>query len=176
LNTWEKAQGRITKAWSRGDYEAALSELDALLQEPAFRTRDQALLYSGLIKEDRGDLAGAMKDWEEALNHTEGASYSRYVSQRHLGAAYEKVGPREEAMRWYREALRTCAENGEFAGGVALQSYLELNRGMISRDDLVVVEAVVRQSWEVLDLPGEPDLGDLATTIGVLAKRAMDPD
>ena len=71
-----------------------------------------------------------------------------------------------EALSWYRSALHTCLDGEGISGGTALKQFLALSgqQGITSRDKELCAR-VVRRSWEVLALPGEPELTNVAAAI-----------
>ena len=167
---WEQMQERLTKAWHQGDLDAAMAEVDGALAQGSSAVKGQALLYRGMIREEQGDLGRAEQDWASVVTYCGEGSYGRYVAERSLGTACEKLGTPEEALEWYRAALRTCADGGQFSGGQALHGFLRLAAPALSPQDEALLRSVVVKSWAVLELPGAPDLRNLTETAEKLAK------
>ena len=62
-------------------------------------------------------------------------------------------------------------QSNQFAGSKALAGYLRIAEGKIEPADEAVVACVVEKSWRVLELPGEPDANDWATSAAKLVEE-----
>lgn len=169
---WEEAQQLVMVAWHRGDFARALSEIDRVLGEGTDEMKGQSLVYRGMIRESQGALEAAKQDWSDALSHVGEGTYARYVGERSLGEVCERLGQTDEAERWYRVALATCAAGAEFSGGLALQAFVRLKGQQLSRTDKALIAAVAEKSWRALELPGKPDLSDTDKLVATLARDA----
>jgi len=168
---WEQMQQRLTTAWHQGNLNAAMAEVDEALAQGTPAVKGQALLYRAMIREEHGDLTSAKQDWTDAVTYCGEGSYGRYVAERSLGAACEKLGTPGEALEWYRAALKTCAAGGRFSGGQALHAFLKLAPSTLPVEDEALIRPVVEKSWAVLELPGVPDPKNLAEAAEKLARR-----
>jgi len=161
--------GKLALALSQGDLAVALVQRQLVIREGTPQMRGQCLEFVGLVKEKLGDLSGAQQDWIEALSFAEEGTFLRYNLEVDLGSASEKSNNVDESLAWYRDALRTCSQGGEFSGNRALTAFLSLNQGEIPHEDEDLVTSVINKSWRVLGLQESPQLEDLAASIGILS-------
>jgi hypothetical protein len=159
----------LTLALSRRNLEQALIEKDRVLRQGTPEMKGQCLLYVGMIRESSGDSQSAQTEWLDALSYAGAGTFLRYDLEQHLGASWEKLGEIDQALVWYRLALRTCAEGAEFSGNKVLSAFLKLNQDTIPKEDETVVKAVIDKTWRVLQLNGAPDLTNLAESIRTLS-------
>ena len=172
---WVAAQGRLVKAWTHGDTATAFAEIARVVADGEDAMKAQALFYSGMIHED-SDIEAAIRDWMAALASAPEGSHTRHLVEQKLGEAGERVGRREQAMSWYRSAMKTCADGGEFAGGIALKSFLAVAGSRLSSEDKRLASDVATKSWRILGLSGEPDLADLPRVADLMAPRSEPED
>ena len=135
--------------------------------------KGQCLLFRGMIKDDQGEMEDAKEDWLNALAYARPGTFLRYNLESNIGKVCETLGLREEAVRWYRSALSTCSQGDEFSGHRALVSLVMLNGGQVPPEDNLLFASVSKKSWQVLQLPGAPDLNDLAGTVSKLAEGSQ---
>jgi len=169
---WEQAQQRLTVAWHKGDLSVAFAEIDQVLAQGTPGMKGQALVYRGMIRESKGERSSAKEDWVSAISYAPIGSYSRYVAERSLGELCERSDNRDEAARWYRAALVTCAEGDKFSAGLALKPFLRLRGSQLSEEDRKLAITVIEKSWGVVELSGTPDLVNLNEAAEALASKA----
>lgn len=158
-------QRKIGRARARGDLDGALCEIHALLRDENSEVKATGLWYRGVIREDQGALIKAKQDWIEALDCTSERSILAYQLEDAIGRICEKLGAPEEALDWYRRALKGSS------GVLTLTSFIRVNGPIISSDDQQLVASVVARFWDVLKSPGKPDLTDLPGSISALSAR-----
>jgi len=168
---FEQVLQTLTKALSQGDLQQALTKKDHVLGDGTPLMKGQYLLFLGLIRERSGDLSGGQRDWLDALAFASPGTFLRYSVEENLGRVCRKLVKPEEAQRWCRQALSTCAEGDEFSGNRVLTEFLELNEGKIPPADEELVVSVLNKSWRVLELPGSFDLTDLPGSIKTVSER-----
>jgi len=170
-NDFTAAQQRLVSAWHRGDLTTALSEIDAVLREGTAAMKGQSLFYRGMIRQSEGSLEEAKQDWLEALRYAQEGTFLRYELEHNLGEASEKMDALADACRWYRNALESCSTGEEFSGSRTLIAFMRLNGGSVSSDDNALLASVIQKSWAVLEVPGRPDLTNLAASVNALTNR-----
>lgn len=82
-----------------GDVDGALGELQRCAGEP--RVRDEALFEMGLCFQEKGILDLARKEFEHALEGTDGKNDRAKEILYHLGTIAEAQGSRDEARSYY---------------------------------------------------------------------------
>jgi hypothetical protein len=148
---------------SQGDADSALLAVDGVLgSEISPEIRSDALGFRALLKEELGDLEAASEDLRSARSLV-GPGYARYVHELSLANMCQKQGLFDDAQAWYRIALRTCVEGEHTSCGSALAGFLELqNNNLLTPEDRQLCTQAAQRSWQILALPGELDLTDLA--------------
>lgn len=173
---WDQAERSIVGAWTTGEVEQALREIENVLDRGTDEQRSRALMYRGSIHEEAANWQAAKNDFVQAVDLLRAGSYPRYTAELSVGHACENAGETHEAMKWYRAALLTCAQADElFSGATATRGLLAL-ASELSPSDRDLARAVTAKSWQVLNLPNEPNLDDLAGTTEILMQRASDPN
>jgi hypothetical protein len=167
---FHQLEQRITSAWHSRDHSNAFADIETILREGSVEMKGEALLLAGMIRESEGDLKGAQQHWREALLLAPEGTFLRYSLEDELGKISEKTDA-ENAVFWYRAALKTCSNGDEFAAIPTLGSFLRLNSGNISQEDRALVASVLQKSWRVLDLPGGPNPDDLVGSVATLTGR-----
>lgn len=162
---FNKELAKVTFLWNRKDFDGALNVLSEILIKGDVYMRSQALLFSGMVKQDQGFLEDSRKSWLDAIPLTNDGTFTLYLLQHNLGDSYRREGLPEKAMSWYRSAIRTCVAGDEFACDQTLTSFLFLSGDQIPEDDEAAVANAVEKSWRVLELPGDPDLTDLRKAV-----------
>lgn len=168
---FSEAQQRLVSAWHKGDLARALAEIDSVLLEGTTEMKGQCLLYRGMINESQSSLDLAKRDWLEALQYGKEGTFLRYELEHNLGKACEGSGAVQEALSWYRTALKTCSTGKEFSGNRTLTAFMRLSGANVSPDDYALLALVIQKSWAVLEIPGRPDLADLAASVNELMTR-----
>lgn len=163
--------GSITGAWAQRDFESAFSQLEAIVKRGSAEMKANALLFSGMIKESNKQLLDARQDWLEGIPHSPQGSFVRYNLQQNIGRSFENENSFAEAHKWYRAAIQTCANGGEFSGEKALVAYLSLHDGQIKDEDRNIFSVAVEKSWRILELPGRPSLDDLPKAVDKLTEH-----
>lgn len=173
---WDQAERRIVRAWTSGEVPQALAEIESVLERGTDEQRGRALMYRGSIEEESASWQAAKDDFIQAVALLNPGSYARYTAELSVGHASEKAGHAEEAAKWYRAALNTCAQANElFSGATATKALLAL-APELSPSDRELARVVTAKSWQVLNLPNQPNLDDLAATTEILMQRASDPN
>lgn len=173
---WDAAERGIVRAWTTGAVAQALQEIDRVLERGNDEHRGRALMYRGSIHEEASNWEAARDDFVQAVGLLSARSYLRYTAELSVGHACEKAGETQEAMEWYRAALRTCAQADElFSGATATKALLVL-APELSPSDRELARTVTAKSWQVLSLPNEPNLDDLVGMTEILMQRASNPD
>jgi hypothetical protein len=174
--TWTGVMRKVTLLMQKDDFRDALSQVETFLAcEDHAEIRSDALGMKANLKEELGDIQGAKEDLLLARSLI-GPSYGRYVHEISLGAIAERQQQSNEALGWYRAALRTCVEGQAISGGTALKKLVGLQgeKEMSAHDQALCIEAT-RKSWRVLNLPGQPDLADLNLTISRVKEAESKP-
>jgi hypothetical protein len=174
-NEWDAAERDIVRAWTTGAARQAIQEIERVLERGDDEQRGRALMYRGSIHEETSNWQAARDDFIQAVGLLSARSYQRYAAELSVGHACEKAGETQDAVKWYRAALLTCAGADEpFSGGTALKGLLAL-APELSVSDLELARTVTAKSWHVMNLPNEPNLDDLAGTAEIVMQRASDP-
>lgn len=101
---------------------------------------------------------------------------SRYTAELSVGHLCQKASDTMEAVTWYRVALVTCVEANEpFSGATAVKALLALTPEL-SSSDRELARTVAAKSWQILNLPKQPNLDDLVATTDILSRRASNPN
>jgi len=167
---FNKGLEKITLLWAQRNFELAFEQVEIILRDGTEVMRAEAKFFAGLMKQDQGLIAHARENWLDALPLAEEGTFLLYLLEHNIGASYEQEGSDDEALVWYRSALRTCAQGDRFSDDQTLTAFLALNKGEIPTKDEDVVAIGVKKSWETLGLQGNPDLSDLPGAISKLAK------
>ena len=168
---WHQAERDIVRAWTTGDRPQALTLIDRVLARGSDVLRGRALLYRGSIREEEANWAAARRDFMESVGLLPAGSYVRYTAELSVAIACKRLGEESQAVDWYRAALMSCAAGEErFSGAAAAKGLMALEP--VPRPvDQDLIRAVIISSWQLLRLPGEPDLEDLVGAIETLMKR-----
>lgn len=173
---WERAERRIVHDWTTGAIADALQQIERVLSQGDDEQRGRALMYRGSIHEESADWQAAKDDFLQAAAVLSPGAYPRYTAELSVGQACEKAGDTEEAVKWYRAALLTCAQADElFSGATATRALLAVVPEL-SPSDRELARTVTAKSWQVLELPNEPNLDDLVGTTEILMQRASNPN
>ncbi|MCL4845757.1 MAG: hypothetical protein KJ066_04435 [Acidobacteria bacterium] len=176
LDQWDQAERRIVRAWTSGNVEQALQEIEVVLDRGNDEVRGRALVYRGSIQEEKANLQAAKNDFIQAVGLFSPGSYSRFTAELSVGHACEQTSEKQQAVQWYRAALVTCAQADEpFSGATATKALLALEP-CLAPNDVDLARVVTLKSWQLLGLAGEPDLDDLAGTTEMLMRRASTPE
>ncbi len=173
---WDQAERRIVGAWTTGAVPQALEQIESVLAQGDNEQRGRALMYRGSIHEEAANWQAAKNDFIQAVALLSPGSYPRYAAELSVGHACEKAGETQEAVKWYRAALLTCARAEELFSGAAATKALLALAPELSSADRELARTVTAKSWHVLNLPNEPNLDDLAGTTEILIQRASNPD
>lgn len=173
---WDDAERRIVRAWSSGAVTDALEQIESVLERGDAEQRARALIYRGSIQEESANWKAAKDDFVQAAGLFRPGSYTRYTAELSVGGVLRRAGEVHEAVKWYRAALLTCAEAVElFSGATATKALLAI-APELSPSDRELARTVTAKSWQLLNLPNEPNLDDLAGTTEMLIQRASNPD
>jgi hypothetical protein len=166
---WTEVMQRVALLMQKHDFAGALLEVEAFLsREPRPEVCSDALGFRADLREQLGNPEGAKQDLLTARSLV-GPSYGRYVHELSLGAVCEKQQRMSEAVSWYRTALRTCIEGENISGGTALNKLLSLqNQNVLEAEDQELWTQAAEKSWDVLGLPGQPDLTDLKLVVSAI--------
>jgi len=135
-----------------------------LRSEPPVDLRRQALGFRGSLRQEEGELEGAMADFLAARALTEKPDFERYTLEQSAATISQQLGQTEEAERWNVAALETAAADPTTSGAAALRALLTLRaQAGLEPDEEELARRVVRQAWHLLRVEGEPDLSDLHT-------------
>lgn len=151
---WLVTQRRIVSLLKNRDYSRALLAVNLFLRSrPARNEQGEALGMRSSLWESLGEPRKAHWDMAVACRLSSPASFSRYARQVALGAISQNLGATDEAIQWYRKALRTALAAGDVSCGTALRRYLALRR----EESLTTLEKrlchrAVYQSNRVLNL------------------------
>ncbi|HEX9945032.1 MAG TPA: hypothetical protein VGG03_23735 [Thermoanaerobaculia bacterium] len=174
---WIEIQKAVNKKWMRGALPSAVAEMDQFLAgDPSLDLRREALAFRAWLQRDIGDLKAAKSDLLAALALAEKSDFVRCELEESIGFICLQEGDVQEAENWYLIALRTAAADPRVAGGNLVWQFLKLRgeRG-VSEEERRLLEKVVRQSWALLRVGGEPDLRDLASTSQKLIEARKGP-
>ena len=161
---------RVTLNWAQQNFDEAFSDIRTVIEEGSLEMQVSALLLSGMINDDLGNIFEARSDWQSAIPLSTEGSFAKYSLQSNIGESYAKEGEFEKAIGWFRNAIETCAGGDEFSGEKALSAFQALNNGIPEKDARIVALAI-EKSWRVLELPGFPDLSNLSGAILGLAQE-----
>jgi tetratricopeptide (TPR) repeat protein len=160
---WYDELRKVTELQGRGDLRSAIALIDHYLaSNPAPVIKSDALSFRAIALEDLGNLQAAKRDFLSAHALSQPASYARYTIELSLADLCRRLQQAYEAQAWYFKALETVAEDSTTSGGSALWRFLDLvgERSLTDRET-AICRRVVRQSWELQQLSGEPELEDL---------------
>jgi len=173
---WIQLQRKIVSLLDQNAVAEALSALDGFLsRESNPELRSDALGWKADVHERIGDLATAMTELLEARSLV-GPAYVKYVHELRIAGICCKQQKFEDALRWYREALDTSAKGNGISGGNALNGLLNLQgKVSLSDADFALCSLVAKKSWNLLGLPGEPNLGHLPDVVSKIRLSESDP-
>jgi len=156
-----------------GRYDIALEVVNSFLRcRPSQSTRGEALCMRSSLWQSLGVLHRAKRDALAGCRLREPRSYGRYVMQYGLGHLSEKLGNPQEAIEWYRAALKTVAASRDISGGGVLEKWLALcPEKDLSPSDRTLSRKAARRSWKALHLSGEPRPKDLERLAQRLLKQ-----
>lgn len=171
---WDEVMRRIALLILERNHAAALEEVERILaSETLPEIRSDALGFRAQFKEKSGDLESATKDLLAARSLLE-AGYKKYVHELSLGDIAEKRGEFDEAISWYRVALRTCLEDGRISAGDILNRWLHLqSEQKLREDDRTLCLQAAQQSWRVLGMRGEASLADLKEIVSAIREQEV---
>ena len=164
-DTWLKAESDMSRAIVDGDRELVLSTIRMVLEHGDEEQRGRALMCRGTVREDENDWVAAATDFEAAIVLLPDASYARFTAQLSAASANEHLGNDAAAERRTLAALETCAAASEPISGAPALRRLFARPQPVVGEPLALAKRVARQSWHVLNLPGEPDLDDMPDTV-----------
>lgn len=163
----------IVHAWNSGDIQTALNLIERVLREGPDEHRGRALLYRGPVREEEDNWLEAMKDFAHAANYIAAGTYARYNAELSAGRASAELGDADEALSWYRAALKTCVYSSEsFSGALAVKTLLTSNGGSLTPQDESLAKQAFEKSWSALEISGQPDLANLSSTAEQLLRTA----
>lgn len=173
---WTEVMRRVASLMQNHDLTAALSEVDAFLsRETRPELRSDALGFRADLREQLGQSEAAKDDLLLARSLI-GPSYGRYVHELSLGSICEKQRRIDEAISWYRTALRTCIEGRGISAGTALKGLLALrDQRVLTPEDQAICAGAAQKSWDVLGLQGQPDLTDLTHVVSAIKSGEASP-
>ena len=173
---WVEVQRGLVPLLKPGEWDRALAELEVFLsRDLPPRVLQEVLAFRAHLREELGDLQAAKEDLLAAHALCK-PGYSQYVNELVLGSLCEKLTLPDEALAWYRSALKTCLQVSDVSGGSALASYLRL-RGQdnLDEDEKNLCARAVQRSWTVLGIEGEPDFRSLSNLAHVLIEAQGRP-
>lgn len=164
---WVEVQKKVTETWADGDLAGAIGLIDRYLEGVASSDlRRKAVAFRGDLHEERGDRGAAMADFQLAHSLSEKPDYERYTLEIALGGISEMLGSLKTAEHWYVRALKTASTDPTTSGGTALLRFLKIRRNQgLAEEERLLAEKVLRQSWHLLRVEGEPDFDDLEVTV-----------
>ena len=175
---WIEVQKAATRAWiGSGDLSGAIAILDRFLtSDPPLDLRRDAIAFRGSLHQEEKDLRAATLDYLNALAIAEEQGLEHYSLETSLAEVCAQSGDRQGAERWCWAALKTAAADPRESGAGALLRLLGL-RGKqgLRPEERPLVEKVVRQSWHLLRVEGQPDLEDLGATARKLIEAQKGP-
>jgi len=175
---WIELQKSVVKTgFAQGDVPEAIEMLDRYLAES--RPDDlkrEALAFRADLCSTEGDLEAAKADFLSALNLAAEQDHVRFELEDSLVRISVEQGDSEEADKWFRAALRTAAADPRVAGGGLLLRLLSFRgKDGLTDEEHGLVAQIVRQSWHLLRVEGEPDLEDLEGTARKLIEAQRGP-
>ncbi|MEP7012084.1 MAG: hypothetical protein ABJC13_17300, partial [Acidobacteriota bacterium] len=124
----------------------------------------QAIGFRGDLRREQNELQGAREDFLLARSLSEEINFERFTLDLAIGVVSEQLGDTVEAERWFLSALKSAAEVPTTCGVSALEHLTLIRNSFDLRlEERTLAERVVAQGWQVLRLPGDPDLSDLWT-------------
>ena len=168
--TWFEIEHRMVTAWRQGNYAAAMAEIDAVLSYPFHpEICSGALAYRAVIKAEMGKPIDAKEGYLRAHSLSRPLGHPRFGHEMGLGYLCERQGSVEEALFWFRTALLTARDARRMSAGSALRRFLRLRgESNLTVEERTLCLTVARQSWEFLQLPGDPDTTNLEKAAGAI--------
>lgn len=164
--SWFETQKKATEVWAEGDLAGAISLVNRYLEGivlPDIRRR--AIAFRGDLHEEQGSREAAKADFQLAYSLSETPDYERYTLEIALGGLSESLGDLKTADAWYIRALETASADPTTSAASGLIRLLKLRRDQgLNEEERRLVEKVLRQSWHLLRVEGEPDFDDLEVT------------
>lgn len=168
------------------DYDGAISIISNILETETYDDlRCDAYGYRAGLLEKLGKLDGALEDWLTSYSLIEpnpfrDLVYRKYVTELRIGGVYEKQSKMQEALEWYRKALKTIIEGEGTSGSSALKSFIEMiGEDKLTEEDRNLCNEVVIKSWELMQtlgrIEGEPDMRNLLGTVEEISKAESKP-
>ena len=167
-NRSNKKLQEVIRLWSRKDLMGAAEIIEEILLEGSPKVRAEALLFYGMVNQDQGLSEDARALWVDGLAQAGEGTFLKYLLQYNIGSSYQREGKFKNSLSWYRAAIQTCVSGDEFSCDQTLTSLLSLFEGEIPAKEKPQVTKAVEKSWNVLELPGSPDLTDLSLSIRML--------
>jgi hypothetical protein len=163
LEKWAAVQEQAYSAAQNEDWDRALCVLEGFERfcEDS-RLRCSARAFRGDLQELRGDLNAALDDYLAAHAMAEELSFERCTLEEAIAALFLRQGQQPEADAWYLRALTTASRTTGVCGISVLKALTRLRGSFsLSAHEQNLAEQVVKQSWKLRELPGEPNLTDL---------------
>lgn len=167
---FDEIQKGIFLARGQGNFSEAFALIERGINEGDIEMKGISLFYRGMFLHDQGAVSDAMTDWIKGLTYAGPGTFLRYELECHVGDACEQLGETPEAVKWFRSALQTCFNGGEFSGRLALTAFARLHSKHIASEDHELVASVLTKSWRVHELLGSPNTKDLPGAIAALAE------
>jgi hypothetical protein len=150
---------------SANEPEKALAAIEPLLVDETFAdVRGTVLNYRAivLLRFERFDEARA--DLLAAHGLSQPGTYHRFALELGLIEDAERRGDRIDELAWCRRAVETAANDPRSSGVGVVQRLLGLVASL-SPEDREQCERIIRISWTLFELDGEPDCSDLAVVL-----------
>ena len=175
--SWIEAQKSVTEIWIEQGPKEAIAALQSFLDRgPSVELHREALAYRASLFADLGDSRKAEEDFLAAHDLARLHKLEKYSIEISLAALFKRNNAIDKAEEWYLKALETASKDREVSGAGTLYQLIKLrgNPNFEGRERLLA-ETVIKKSWKLLELQGEPDLNQLGTSIQRLLEAEQSP-
>lgn len=165
--SWVAVQKSVVQTWMEQGPAKAIAGLESELDlSRSVEVRREALAFRASLFDDLGDVGKAEEDFLAAYDLACLHRLEKYSIEISLAALFKRNQAKNKAEEWYLKALRTASSDPNISGAGILRKLMKLrNDSSFKGAEKELVETVVKQSWTLLGLQGEPDLDRLSRSI-----------
>lgn len=174
---WVETQKSVVQTWIERGPTEAIAELKSCLDgDLSVEVKREALAFRASLFDDLGDAKKAEEDFLAAHDLACLHDLEKYSIEISLAALLKRNKTIDKAEEWYLRALRTASSDPNVSGVGTLNQLMKLRGDSnLKGTERQLAETVIKQSWTLLGLPGEPDLGQPNVSIHRLLEAEKSP-